>query len=311
MSAAIAAGLANTMLGSVFSNIQMKKQNELNMDNWREMNEYNKPVNQVKRLREAGLNPALMLQGNGLVGMANSQPSGASSVSPPSFGFDTASLVNEGIQRQKLTADIELAKSQAAKNNAEAAGQNLQNGWINESNKTQIQSLLSTLNLTDKQREQIQQTLDFNDATWNARIQAPNQELENLKMQGDLLKIQKALGDKQLSYYDREKVLQFAQAMASIKSLYASGALSYAQAKTQGYLQAQIMVDTAVKHEDARSKRGENNARESSDYWRKFVDNELFEQNNNNGWRKWTYELGKGFRNLAGGIIAPFSFNKK
>lgn len=67
-----------------FNERMFDKQIQYNWDMWNANNEYNSAVNQVKRLRSAGLNPAMMM-GSGNAGTASS----GGSVSPP-----TATPVN-------------------------------------------------------------------------------------------------------------------------------------------------------------------------------------------------------------------------
>lgn len=69
-------GLAATALGSAMNSKASRDSNQLNMRNWKEQAEYNSPRNQVQRLREAGVNPALALQ-NGAMdsgSMSNQAP---------------------------------------------------------------------------------------------------------------------------------------------------------------------------------------------------------------------------------------------
>jgi len=53
-------GLIETGIGLIADPIMQKWQNDQNRALYYEQREYNKPLNQVARLKEAGLNPALM-----------------------------------------------------------------------------------------------------------------------------------------------------------------------------------------------------------------------------------------------------------
>lgn len=66
-------------LGRDWSEEMMGQQNEWNLQQWQRENEYNTPAAQRARLEAAGLNAALMMQGQGSIGMAGS---GQSAVSP-------------------------------------------------------------------------------------------------------------------------------------------------------------------------------------------------------------------------------------
>lgn len=66
-------------LGRDWSQEMMSQQNEWNLQQWNRENKYNTPAAQRARLEAAGLNAALMMQGQGSIGMAGS---GQPAVSP-------------------------------------------------------------------------------------------------------------------------------------------------------------------------------------------------------------------------------------
>lgn len=70
-------------LGRDWSEEMMGQQNEWNLQQWQRENEYNTPAAQRARLEAAGLNAALMMQGQGSIGMAGSgQPAASPSGNP-------------------------------------------------------------------------------------------------------------------------------------------------------------------------------------------------------------------------------------
>lgn len=73
--------------------------NALNYQMWREGLEYNKPVNQVERLKEAGLNPALMY-GTGSGANVGAPPPRAEAPEPRKMGLDPGAVV--AIQQARL-----------------------------------------------------------------------------------------------------------------------------------------------------------------------------------------------------------------
>lgn len=81
-------------LGRDWSEEMMSKANQWNLDQWNRENEYNLPVNQKARLLEAGINPALAMQGASSVGQAASSPSSASAPSPASPSGASAPSLN-------------------------------------------------------------------------------------------------------------------------------------------------------------------------------------------------------------------------
>lgn len=101
--------------------------NQMNIDNWKMVNEYNSPKSQVARMLEAGLNPALMYgtsagAGNaGDVGKVGSAPSYGSSSVPSSpietyVAFKNAANLesqNNNLQEQNKLLRAQVAESQA------------------------------------------------------------------------------------------------------------------------------------------------------------------------------------------------------
>lgn len=79
-------------LGRDWSEEMMGQQNEWNLQQWQRENEYNTPTAQRARLEAAGLNAALMMQGQGSIGMAGSgQPAVSPSGNPQaSSGLSSA-----------------------------------------------------------------------------------------------------------------------------------------------------------------------------------------------------------------------------
>lgn len=79
-------------LGRDWSEEMMGQQNEWNLQQWQRENEYNTPAAQRARLEAAGLNAALMMQGQGSIGMAGSgQPAVSPSGNPQaSSGLSSA-----------------------------------------------------------------------------------------------------------------------------------------------------------------------------------------------------------------------------
>ena len=81
-----------SQLGRDWSEEMMSQQNEWNLQQWQRENEYNTPAAQRARLEAAGLNAALMMQGQGNIGMAGSgQPAASPSGNPQaSSGLSSA-----------------------------------------------------------------------------------------------------------------------------------------------------------------------------------------------------------------------------
>lgn len=66
-----------SFLNNYFGKKASKKQRQWDLQMWKMQNEYNKPINVMARLKEAGLNPALMYgSGSAGMGISSSAPSG-------------------------------------------------------------------------------------------------------------------------------------------------------------------------------------------------------------------------------------------
>lgn len=93
------------------TNIQLSRENrEWNEKMWALNNEYNKPIEQIKRLKEAGLNPNLMY-GQGTVGNSSSPASGVSSpkVDPVNY-FQGMSGIQDAILKMEQAKLLEAQR---------------------------------------------------------------------------------------------------------------------------------------------------------------------------------------------------------
>jgi hypothetical protein len=113
-------GAASNLIGTFFGNKARKKesqkQREWSESMWQRQNAYNTPKNQMQRLKDAGLNPALMY-GQGTVGNAEK-----------ALPYQQAQLESPGAnlaQSAAAGAQASLAKSQEKLNNANAAYQGI------------------------------------------------------------------------------------------------------------------------------------------------------------------------------------------
>ena len=114
------AGGAINFVGGLFGNKARKresqKQREWSESMWKRQNAYNTPANQMQRLRDAGLNPALMY-GQGTMGNAEK-----------ALPYQQAQLESVGAnfaQSAAAGAQAALSKSQEKLNNANAAYQGI------------------------------------------------------------------------------------------------------------------------------------------------------------------------------------------
>lgn len=138
-------GALDTLMGKD----SMREQNEFNLKMWNLQNEYNKPINQMKRYEEAGLNP-LLIYNQGNPGNATSHPvsaspkeSGASALAKV---FSTVSAIKN---MQAMNAQVDNMKAQNKLINTQAQGAAIKNmqdlytyDWLKERGLSPFSGLL-------------------------------------------------------------------------------------------------------------------------------------------------------------------------
>lgn len=153
-------GLAGSALQHQYNKSLAKYQNDLNVSNWNMQNEYNTPVNQRKRLEEAGINPAVAF-GNNSAGNAGS----IASYQAPSV--DITSNMLQGAQLAQMLANVR-------KTNAEAENVELTNPFAAKTAEAILDNYIAT---KEKTKVDTDKSL---------------QEIENLKV--GYSKVQKEIG---------------------------------------------------------------------------------------------------------------------
>lgn len=233
-----------------FNAREAEKSYERQLDFWAKNNAYNTPEQQMKRLREAGLNPYLMMQ-NGLGSSGNSV-----GVSPPPAAHSAGlvpSTIGEGISRgfeslmqglqiainnKKANSDIEVNDAEIDKKNAETKktqveteGAKISNSWTPKLFKSQLegQNLSNYSTLLEN---------EFNLRSMDSRLQAVDLQNALVKTQREYLlaqqsqvRIQSLLAQKELDFYDQTKLQELSLYSSQIYNQYASGNLSYEQAQ--------------------------------------------------------------------------------
>ena len=209
LAAGISAGAS--ILGAKLNNDAIERNNQRQEGLINKQNSYNNPTEQVARMRQAGLNPYMML---GQINPGNQQSIAATQAG----NYDTA--VNGAVEgvNQALTAklnnstiDLNNANSQNA--HADAALKRVDLVSRSAKNAAEINSLVKQGKLSEQQAEQLRLQNDLTQLTWDEQIKKPglengallssnsklNEETVALKLQNAITKENgKKLSDAQL-----------------------------------------------------------------------------------------------------------------
>ena len=134
----------------------MNTQNQFSLDMWNRTNEYNSPIQQVARLREAGLNPLYY----GLDGSSANQFQSAQAL-----GYDRASMrglanpVQQGLENflatRSFEKDIELKNAQIDKMESETASIGLDNQFKDKTLDARVKAQELSNSLTKETIEKV------------------------------------------------------------------------------------------------------------------------------------------------------------
>lgn len=208
-----------------YNTAQWQREADYNTEMWNKTNEYNSASNQAKRLREAGLNPALVMSGqNAGTASAASSPSGNSvglpspssaTMMPNRYDFSgVGNAVNNAYQisamLDRTSAEVNNLNAQADVARARAAADNA--------------LTYERLKETKVGRLFLEQTFDVRKNQLNAdyqnSIRSGRQMEENIR----LTAANALLASKELSIFD-------AQTQAALSNMIANTLLTNAQAK--------------------------------------------------------------------------------
>ena len=219
-------------------------QNDWNLAQWKRENEYNLPINQMQRLREAGLNPNLVY-GGGATTLSASSPKAERATMRPYTGWNLGgdSFVNAELGYQRLQKDNELADSQIQVNNqqklesaqriaesaARKAGMDFDLGLKKDLRQTQLDTALENLNqvrnsnaLSQKQQKMMDleiELMPLKKTMTQKQIQQLDAAIANLRMNNDLLMFEKDLNSLGLRRGDPWYIRSVASAWNYVNSL--------------------------------------------------------------------------------------------
>ena len=146
----------------------------------KEMFDYTGYENQVKQMKAAGLNPALMNGGGGSAGQAS-----AGAEVQPTQAFQPMGI-QMALQAQQVMANTQLANAQAEKTRAEATAQNIQNLI---GNSVDLAQKIGEIGKTKQEKKNLE--IAYNKTV--EEVKEVQEKVNNLMLQGDVLKENKEL----------------------------------------------------------------------------------------------------------------------
>lgn len=260
---------------NAFNERMMNKQDALNYEAWKRQNEYNTPSAQVQRLKEAGLNPYLMLSNGNQIGTAssaNSSSMASASGNPNMQAYDPSSGIANGVNSIGGAIANYIA---AKKAEGEIANMNMQNGLLQQqiiamSKDNEYKSLMNDEMLRGFKFDNYKKSAEYENQLWSNRYQQETfnsdvgikrlqeQNLSNQNVIQGLTALQMSLSNRQLqneinAFPKRlkaelnEAYARSFAAFASGKASLSSAALNFKMAITETLKQRGIHYDNNVK----------------------------------------------------------------
>ena len=153
----------------------MAMQQKYAVENWNREVNYNDPKQQMKRLKDAGLNPNLVY-GNGAAGLE--APSTAAPTAPGAPMAQTVPFSNFAAEG----AQVALAINQAKKADADTVGQTIENEFLSKTLQDRIEAVAVQNNWTKEQTAKVSQEISYIVGQQNAL----REQVENIKKEGQL-----------------------------------------------------------------------------------------------------------------------------
>ena len=260
-----------------------EKARQFNLKMWELNNEYNSPVNQMKRLKEANINPHLAYSNGSAMNTSNAPASSNASSMPAGVapqmdinGLLQALLTKEQINNIK--ADTEKKQAEAKNIGTDTESKTLQNGittkvlenWQN----TYDAEILFKKSATSLNYSNIQVN-DKKIEVSDVEIKKGTQEVINMVTENDKVKaeinaiIAKTNLDEQAT---KNLVATLGLIYAQAKNYESQTALNYETAKNQKFIRANIQAETNNKTELYKALRRGNIIGDEFDFKQKNVD---------------------------------------
>lgn len=250
-------------MNNEFNQRMMQKQMDYNTEMWQRQNEYNTPAAQVQRLRNAGLNPALMM-GQGQTGTASAvggvSPASANPAEVKPYIPDMSGIS----QAAQQYAALELQKSRIQSENALTDAQT-RNMYIE--NQYKASQLLADIAAKSAMTKNLQAKTTYQQIENSMRKQMLGAEYEltmrqqqSVEQQTRNTMLQSLMLSKELAVFDERTRLQLSTMSADVLVKLAQKRLTDEQAKNE-------IQKTLLNSLDARGKRISNDvAQRTADY---------------------------------------------
>lgn len=244
-----------------------EKQNAWNYRLWHEALDYDKPENQLQRLKDAGLNPLYFgLDGNSAAAFQGAaQPLGYERASAPNYENPVTAGIGAFTQLTSLAKDIELKNAQIDKLSEEATGTKLDNQFKDMTMNARAEGVELANNATREQIAEVKSRVKVNEEEVKKKIEETKNEIEKRGLIVAEVMLAKANAGKAeaesksiLELLPLQKLLTKAQTeaqKAAAASSYASAAINRGLLDA-GYVDKQIdsiVADIAQKEAVAKS----------------------------------------------------------
>lgn len=227
------------LMNNEFNEKMMQKQMDYNTSMWNKENEYNSAANQVKRLRDAGLNPYLALGNAGAAGSAGSvTPAQAQPVSMQAPQIDSAGIS----QSLQYYAEMKMRKQL----------QDEQVKAMQIDNMSRAQKNLLDLKKATQELRGLTSDADIKEINrvWANKMQSidyenKRQQYESAKQETQMKINQNLMLSKELAIFDTQKRIQLANIVSSTLLNNAQRFQAYTQGKLNQREAEKVKAETA------------------------------------------------------------------
>lgn len=258
-----------------FNERMMQKQLDYNTDMWNKQNSYNTPSAQVQRLKEAGLNPYLMMSNGNQIGTAssaNSASMASASGNPNMQAFDPSSGIANGVNAigGAIANYISMKKAESEISKMNFENKLLEQQIISMSKDNEYKSLMNDEMLRGFKFDNYKKSAEYENQLWSNRYQQETfnsdvgikrlqeQNLANQNVIQGLTALQMSLYNRQLqneiNAFPKRLKAELNEAYARSFAAFASGkaslsqaALNFKLAVTETLKQRGIHYDNTVK----------------------------------------------------------------